>query len=590
MNDFIVKNKNSFDGLQEVIKLTSFKFYYMQVRLLLLAFLFLQLCVHVKGVTVGFAQAYEATDEATNDYSASNKQNSMLISSLFKGVGYSFYDLTNATQFATTNTNIHGTLTFQPIDPTTGVVKASVTYDGYIAGYKSSDGAYLFYTTSTYSSNASGQSLGGSYHLAFTLVLPQTTYESNVAAKAISPGSEGFAGDMNNGRIALNSALTTQATAPIITTTQGTTIETAGTPVVVDTGVLVSANSSLITGQVVVTGNYHSNEDRLLFATNSAMYGNISATFNTGNGMLSMSSAGGTATISQWTSAMRAVNFNDIISNTTNIGNRTISFLVIDNGTLISNSALKTIDVTTQALIAQSTVTVSPTSASVSTSGGGSYTFTASGGNGTGLYVWGGAGTGLTGPSVTIQFAQNGTFPVTVTNATNPPAPVISYISPNTGSALGATNVQIAGTSFTSANSVTFGGVAASSYTVSSDTLINAVAPAHAAGVVDIIVKTPYPGDTSTTSVNTKYTYLAMPIVTWATPSSITYGTALSGTQLNATSTTAGGYVYSPASGVVLPAGNQTINVAFNPTDTANYTSNSSVYVVLTVKRHRRYQ
>jgi hypothetical protein len=64
----------------------------------------------------------------------------------------------------------------------------------------------------------------------------------------------------------------------------------------------------------------------------------------------------------------------------------------------------------------------------------------------------------------------------------------------------------------------------------------------------------------------------ATPTVTWANPTAITYGTALSGTQMNATASVAGAFVYTPAAGTVLNAGNgQTLSVSFTPTDTANY-------------------
>ena len=61
--------------------------------------------------------------------------------------------------------------------------------------------------------------------------------------------------------------------------------------------------------------------------------------------------------------------------------------------------------------------------------------------------------------------------------------------------------------------------------------------------------------------------------ITWATPAAITYGTALSATQLNATSSVAGTFVYTPAAGTVLTAGSQTLSVTFTPTDTTDYTS-----------------
>ena len=44
----------------------------------------------------------------------------------------------------------------------------------------------------------------------------------------------------------------------------------------------------------------------------------------------------------------------------------------------------------------------------------------------------------------------------------------------------------------------------------------------------------------------------ATPVITWANPAAITYGTALSATQLNATASVPGTFVYSPAAGAVL--------------------------------------
>jgi hypothetical protein len=64
----------------------------------------------------------------------------------------------------------------------------------------------------------------------------------------------------------------------------------------------------------------------------------------------------------------------------------------------------------------------------------------------------------------------------------------------------------------------------------------------------------------------------ATPSITWATPAAITYGTALSAAQLNATANVPGIFVYTPAAGVVLTAGPHTLSVTFAPTDTTNYT------------------
>jgi sugar lactone lactonase YvrE len=75
-----------------------------------------------------------------------------------------------------------------------------------------------------------------------------------------------------------------------------------------------------------------------------------------------------------------------------------------------------------------------------------------------------------------------------------------------------------------------------------------------------------------------------LPTVIWATPAPITYGTALSGSQLNATSNVAGSFVYSPSAGTVLGAGSQTLSVTFTPTLTQNYTT-STVKVTLVVNK-----
>src|SRR5208282_293816 len=68
----------------------------------------------------------------------------------------------------------------------------------------------------------------------------------------------------------------------------------------------------------------------------------------------------------------------------------------------------------------------------------------------------------------------------------------------------------------------------------------------------------------------------ATPTITWSNPPDITYGTALSSTQLDATASVPGTFAYTPASGIVLPAGNnQTLSVIFTPTDTTDYTTAS---------------
>jgi len=65
----------------------------------------------------------------------------------------------------------------------------------------------------------------------------------------------------------------------------------------------------------------------------------------------------------------------------------------------------------------------------------------------------------------------------------------------------------------------------------------------------------------------------AIPSINWPTPTSITYGTALSATQLDATASVAGTYSYNPPLGTVLTAGSQTLTATFTPTDAQDYTT-----------------
>jgi hypothetical protein len=86
--------------------------------------------------------------------------------------------------------------------------------------------------------------------------------------------------------------------------------------------------------------------------------------------------------------------------------------------------------------------------------------------------------------------------------------PTITAVTPATGPAGGGTAVTITGTGFTGAQAVDFGSVAASSFTVVSDTSITAVTPSSTKGPVDVtVVGASGPSATATGA----FTYLAAP-------------------------------------------------------------------------------
>jgi hypothetical protein len=76
----------------------------------------------------------------------------------------------------------------------------------------------------------------------------------------------------------------------------------------------------------------------------------------------------------------------------------------------------------------------------------------------------------------------------------------------------------------------------------------------------------------------------AASVISWATPAPIAYGTALSSTQLDATANVPGTFVYTPPAGTVLPAGSQTLAVAFTPTNAVDYKSATAQVTLLVIQ------
>jgi len=93
-----------------------------------------------------------------------------------------------------------------------------------------------------------------------------------------------------------------------------------------------------------------------------------------------------------------------------------------------------------------------------------------------------------------------------------------------------------------------------------------------------------WPGNINYTAVAalpyTQVVNVATPVITWPHASPISYGTALSSAQLDASATTAGSFSYSPALGTVLSAGSRTLSVNFTPSDTADYSSATAAIIL----------
>jgi hypothetical protein len=172
------------------------------------------------------------------------------------------------------------------------------------------------------------------------------------------------------------------------------------------------------------------------------------------------------------------------------------------------------------------------------------------------------------------------TFPTYNTNATGVwaavslalrpvVAPTVTAVSPAFGPAAGGTSVTISGTGLLGVMSVKFGGTAASTFTINSDSSITATAPAQSAGTVDVTVST-LGGGTSATSANDRFTYDTTPTVTSVSPIA---GVATGGTIVTITGT---GFLTTVA----------TTGVKFGSTNATTFTVNSDTQITATAPAH----
>ena len=71
------------------------------------------------------------------------------------------------------------------------------------------------------------------------------------------------------------------------------------------------------------------------------------------------------------------------------------------------------------------------------------------------------------------------------------------------------------------------------------------------------------------------------PTISWSAPAAISYGTALSSTQLNATASVAGTFTYTPAAGTVLKPGTQSLSAVFTPTNKTYSAATATVQITV---------
>ena len=141
--------------------------------------------------------------------------------------------------------------------------------------------------------------------------------------------------------------------------------------------------------------------------------------------------------------------------------------------------------------------------------------------------------------------------------------PTITSLSPTSGPDYGGDATWITGTNLTGATAVTFDGTAVVYYSVNSATQMIVVAPAHAAGLVDVVVTTPGGSATLTNG----YRYTPKPTITAISPAA---GRTAGGTAITLTGT---GFIGE-------------FNVSFDGTDATNVVVVSATTITATTPAH----
>ena len=174
-------------------------------------------------------------------------------------------------------------------------------------------------------------------------------------------------------------------------------------------------------------------------------------------------------------------------------------------------------------------------------------------------------------PTDTTYSVATATVQLTVTKAN----PVLAWAPPSAiqqGTALSATQLNatanVAGT-------FSYSPAAGTIPPVGTEALTVTFTPSDA---------TDYASVTAHNSLSVHGAGTSSPVISWSKPAAISYGAALSSTQLNATANVAGTFAYTPAAGTVLKAGTQTLSAVFTPTDTTTYSA-ATATVQLTVNQ-----
>lgn len=132
--------------------------------------------------------------------------------------------------------------------------------------------------------------------------------------------------------------------APVLMTAGNITYAENDPATAIDTGITVSdADNATLTGATITITNFVAGQDLLGFVNDGLTMGNIAVVTNVSD-VLTLTSAGGSATTAEWQAALRAVTYTNT-SEAPNTTARSVDF-VVNDGTDPSNTLTSTINIT----------------------------------------------------------------------------------------------------------------------------------------------------------------------------------------------------------------------------------------------------
>ncbi|MES2531891.1 MAG: DUF4347 domain-containing protein, partial [Pseudomonadota bacterium] len=191
---------------------------------------------------------------------------------------------------------------------------------------------------------------GSATKAVYTSLIQSITFESTSQNPSASPLRD-ITVTVSDGGFSSNTAHTYITVvpvndAPVLATGSTVTYTENGAGTAVNGAIVVSDvdNTTLASASVAITGGFAAGQDVLAFTNVPATMGNIAASYNAATGVLTLTSAGNTATVAQWQAALRAVQYSNSSDNPSTVA-RTVSFTVNDSAAN-SNTLASTVNVT----------------------------------------------------------------------------------------------------------------------------------------------------------------------------------------------------------------------------------------------------